>query len=185
VFRTPPTPLAVFGPDPIAYYLAYDFDTDPQKMFATTETYTESAWDFLMDSFTDLSAFRDGGGRFIVVSGVSEPRYSTNDHINWWEEVNRINDGAAADFVRLFAVPGLINIGIANPATDQFDALSAIIDWVENGIPPDRIIATAGDRSPWPGRTRPLCPWPQQARYKGSGSIEEAANFDCVDVGRN
>jgi feruloyl esterase len=56
---------------------------------------------------------------------------------------------------------------------------------VENGIAPDRIIGTARVNTPWPDRTRPLCPYPQQARYKGAGSIEVAENFDCVDVVRN
>jgi len=65
------------------------------------------------------------------------------------------------------------------PATDQFDAFGALVDWVEKGSAPDRIIAKAGANSPWPGRTRPLCPYPETSHYKGSGNIEDAANFVC------
>mgnify|MGYP001814962086 CR=1 FL=1 len=124
------------------------------------------------------------GDGFLCEPGLGKDHGSVNYVMNWWDEVNSINDGAAADFVRLFAVPGMNHCG-GGPATDRYDALSAVVNWVENGIAPDRIIGTAGDQTAWPGRTRPLCPWPQQARYKGSGSIEEADNFDCVGVMRN
>jgi feruloyl esterase len=65
------------------------------------------------------------------------------------------------------------------PATEQFDAFTALTNWVEKGTAPEKIVATAGQNSPWPARTRPLCAYPKQARYKGSGSIEDAANFVC------
>ncbi|HEX5430919.1 MAG TPA: tannase/feruloyl esterase family alpha/beta hydrolase, partial [Bryobacteraceae bacterium] len=63
--------------------------------------------------------------------------------------------------------------------TDRFDAFTALVNWVEKGEAPKQIEAAAGPASPWPGRTRPLCPYPQQARYSGSGSIEDAKNFSC------
>lgn len=52
--------------------------------------------------------------------------------------------------------------------------------WVDSGIAPDRIVAEPGPGTPWPGRTRPLCPYPQQARYNGSGSLESADSFSCL-----
>ena len=61
----------------------------------------------------------------------------------------------------------------------SFDALTALDAGVEKGIAPDRIVATARPGTPWPGRTRPLCAYPQQARYKGTGNIEDADNFVC------
>ena len=65
------------------------------------------------------------------------------------------------------------------PSTDQFDAFGALVNWVEKDVAPDRIVATARMGTPWPGRTRPLCAYPQRAVYKGSGSIDEAASFAC------
>ena len=65
------------------------------------------------------------------------------------------------------------------PATDLYDALTPLMNWVENGVAPDRIVARAGAAAPWPGRARPLCPYPQQARYDGTGSLEDAASFTC------
>jgi feruloyl esterase len=64
------------------------------------------------------------------------------------------------------------------PATDQYDALTAVVDWVEKETAPDRIEATAGPMTPWPGRGRPLCPYPKIARYR-SGDVNRAENFVC------
>jgi feruloyl esterase len=89
-----------------------------------------------------------------------------------------VNNGRASEFVRLFAVPGM-NHCAGGPATDQFDAFGALVNWVEKSTAPETITATAGPGTPWPGRTRPLCAYPKQAYYKGTGSIEEAANFVC------
>jgi feruloyl esterase len=62
---------------------------------------------------------------------------------------------------------------------DTFDALAAVEEWVEKGVAPDRLIASRR-REGKVDRTRPLCPYPQVARYKGSGSSDDAANFACV-----
>jgi feruloyl esterase len=176
------------APSMMAQLLALDFDTDPRELMAPFYRYppTDSLfWELTTTNSTDLSAFKERGSKLIIIQGVSDPYVSWADIVDWWEAVDSVNDGTASDFVRLFAVLGGSHILGNDRATDRFDALSAIVDWVENGIPPDKIIGTAGPRSPWPNRTRPLCPWPQQARYKGSGSIEVAENFDCVDVVRN
>jgi feruloyl esterase len=65
------------------------------------------------------------------------------------------------------------------PSTDNFDAFLALREWVELHHAPDAIIATAGAQSPWPGRTRPLCPYPKVARYKGHGDPESQESFEC------
>ncbi len=63
------------------------------------------------------------------------------------------------------------------PATlDTFDMLSAVVDWVEGQKPPQAIRATSRR---WPGRSRPLCPYPSHAHYKGTGDVEDAASFEC------
>ena len=77
---------------------------------------------------------------------------------------------------RLFLVPGMGHCG-GGPATlDTFDMLGAVVDWVEGQKPPQAIRATG--RS-WPGRSRPLCPYPSHAHYKGTGDVEDAASFEC------
>jgi len=86
--------------------------------------------------------------------------------------------GKAAEFVRVFPVPGMAHCG-GGPATDMYDCLTAIVDWVEHGKAPDRILAHAGASTPWPRRTRPLCPYPMAARYAGAGSVDSAASFVC------
>jgi feruloyl esterase len=86
-------------------------------------------------------------------------------------------DKKAADYARLFMVPGMTHCA-GGIGPDRNDAVTAVIDWVEKGKAPDQLIAskvTDGKTV----RTRPLCPYPQVARYKGQGSIDEAANFKC------
>ena len=178
IFTTPPTPVAMSGGGPLAFLLGINLDREGAKLYAESGVYSKSAWDFMMASATDLAPFRTHGGKLVIVHGVSDPIFSIKDTINWWNEVNQANNGTAADFTRVFAVPGM-NHCAGGPATDQFDAFSALVNWVEKGSAPESIVATAGRNTPWPGRTRPLCVFPKQARYRGSGSIEDAANFAC------
>jgi feruloyl esterase len=178
IFTTPPTPVASSGAPPVAYLLSLNFDKDFPKIYAEDGTYTKSSWDFMMASSTDLSAFRKHGGKMILTHGVSDPVFSIDDTISWINEVNKVNKGKSGDFVRLFAIPGM-NHCAGGPATDRFDAFSALVAWVEKKTPPEKIVASAGPTTPWPNRTRPLCPYPAYARYKGTGSTEEAANFIC------
>jgi len=85
---------------------------------------------------------------------------------------------STADFYRMFMVPGMGHCS-GGPGPNQFDHLTALEQWVEKGVAPDKLIAshiTNGKVD----RTRPLCVYPQVARWKGTGSTDEAANFACV-----
>jgi Tannase and feruloyl esterase len=90
----------------------------------------------------------------------------------------------AESFTRLYMVPGMQHC-IGGPGPNNFGnaMIAALQHWVEQGSAPDKILATKyktdGDPSSGVARTRPLCPYPQVARYQGSGSIDEAANFAC------
>ena len=76
-------------------------------------------------------------------------------------------------------MPGANHCG-GGPATSSIDAFSPLVNWVENGVAPQRIVGTAAATgNPFPGRTRPLCPYPQYAHYTGSGDINAEANFVC------
>jgi feruloyl esterase len=178
IFTTPPVPTPSAGASPVAFMLGYNFDTDASKIFAESGAYAKSSWDFMQAANTDLSAFRKHGGKLLITHGVSDPIFSVNDTIAWLDEVNRKNKGKAAEFVRFFAVPGMNHCG-GGPSTDRYDAFNSLVSWVEKKSAPDSIDATAGPATPWPGRTRPLCVYPSFARYKGAGSIEDAANFTC------
>ena len=178
LFTTPPT---VVPNDPhalLAYLTTFDMDRDAPKILARSGAFTESSWELIGAKSTDLSAFRRRGGKLIVPHGLSDPVFSANDTMRWWDAVNAASGGHASDFVRVFPVPGMAHCG-GGPATDRYDCLTAVMAWVERGIAPDRIVATAGPGSPWPGRTRPLCPYPTVARYSGAGSIEDAGSFVC------
>jgi feruloyl esterase len=83
------------------------------------------------------------------------------------------------DFYRLFMVPGMMHGVGGEGATDRFDTVAALEQWVERGVAPSRIIAshqTSGSTD----RTRPLCPYPQTAQWKGSGSTDAEENFECT-----
>lgn len=178
LFTTPPTPVAAQGPAPLAFLRSIDVQKDGTKLTATSGEYTVPVAEFMRANSTDLSKFKARNGKLVIVQGVSDPVFSINDTIRWWEDVNKVNNGTASQFARVFAVPGM-NHCSGGPATDQFNAFQALVDWVEKNTAPTQIVATAGNATPWPGRTRPLCPYPTQARYNGTGSIEAAGSFSC------
>ncbi len=178
LFTTPPTVVPSAGAPPVAFLRGVDIPAAASKLTATSGEYTTPVADFMRADSSDLSGFKNRGGKLVVVQGVSDPVFSINDTLRWWKEVDQVNNGTASDFARVFAVPGM-NHCAGGPATDQFDAFAALTAWVEKSTPPAQIVATAGNGSPWPGRTRPLCAFPAQARYNGSGSIEDARNFTC------
>ena len=190
IFNTPPMAQADFlATTGLKYALAYDLDAGYQRIFATTPTYAESSWSFMTPPHeTDLSVVRERGAKVLTYHGVADPIFSASDTVTWYRGLAGANEGDASDFARLFLVPGMNHCG-GGPAADQFDALTALVNWVEKGDAPDRIIATA--RGPganvvnaevpadWGERTRPLCPYPQVARYNGSGDMQSAASYSC------
>jgi feruloyl esterase len=178
LFVTPPTPVPDDPRAHLAYQMRFSMDTSAPKIYARTSQFPRSSWELVAAKSTDLSAFRRRGGKLIVPHGVSDPVFSVNDTRRWWDAVNAASGGKAAEFVRVFPVPGMNHCN-GGPATDRYDCLTALVDWVERGVAPDRIVARAGEGSPWPGRTRPLCPYPQVARYAGAGSVDSASSFVC------
>jgi feruloyl esterase len=126
----------------------------------------------------NLSSFNGHGGKLLVYHGNSDPVFSSKDTIRYYKSLSAANGGDASSFARLFLVPGMAHCS-GGPATDSFDALTAIQNWVEKGTAPDSLVAKAGAMTPWAGRTRPLCPYPKVATYKGTGSLEDANSFTC------
>jgi feruloyl esterase len=131
------------------------------------------------DAWTNLSSFRAHGGKLIFYHGVSDPWFSALDTLGYYERLGADNgEIPLADWSRLFLVPGMGHCGGGEAALDHFDMLSAIVDWVEEGRPPAQVMATG---TAFPGRSRPLCPYPQHAQFRGSGDSESAASFSCSE----
>jgi feruloyl esterase len=136
-------------------------------------------WSRLADAKDpDLSKFRKSGGKLIMTYGWADQILQPLMGVNYYEAVVARNGRNTADFARLFMVPGMAHCG-GGIGPDRNDAVTAIIDWVEKGKAPDQLIASKIVNGTVV-RTRPLCPYPQVARYKGQGSIDEASNFSCV-----
>lgn len=186
IFSTPPL---ADRPQGLPFALGFDMDRDAPRIAATDGVFRESALSFMTPpDAANLGALRDKGGRMIVYHGTSDPVFSSDDTAAWYERVQAANGGDASSFARYFPVPGM-NHCSGGPATDQFDMLSALVDWVEQGKAPASITASArGAGAPvpnaevpasWsPQRTRPLCPYPQVATYTG-GDTERASSFAC------
>jgi feruloyl esterase len=176
VFVTPPDVTPLTGLE--AYIFGFDFDTDAPKIFKASGIYTESSMEFMTALKTDLRRFKKHDGKMIIYHGNSDGVFSPHDTLNWYEAMDERMPGKAQSFARLFLVPGMGHCG-GGPGTTVFDAFTPLVNWVEHGIAPDSIVATAPPGTPWAGRTRPLCPYPKQTRYVGSGDINNAANFVC------
>lgn len=183
IFSNPPNEVAGDPNSLLQFLLDYDFDTDV-TVSAADATFTESPVAFMTPTDVDspkLAEFRGAGGKLIVFHGISDPVFSVMDTINWYEKLDANNGGNAEDFARLYTVPGMGH-GSGSPATDKFDAFSALVDWVENGNQPGALVAeVTPDNEYIPdmiGITRKLCPYPQIARYAG-GDEANHESFTC------
>jgi feruloyl esterase len=127
----------------------------------------------------NLKSFKEHGGKLIMYHGWADPAIAPENTINYYKSVITAMGGVekTQDFLRLFMAPGMGHCqGGAGP--DTFDAVGALEQWREHDTPPAKIIAShATDGSV--DVTRPLCPYPQAAIYKGTGSTNDAANFVC------
>ena len=141
IFKVPPTADALTnGP---AFALNLDIDTALAQLFTTDATFSESAMQFATPPDpTNLSDLRRRGAKVLVYQGVSDPIFSIDDTTRWWRGVNRASGGRAEDFVRVFPVPGM-NHCAGGPATDQADFITPLVNWVERGSEPNRIVASA------------------------------------------
>ena len=189
LFATPPILPAPTANDGLAHLIMnYDFDTLAASIHGTSAQFPISDTDLLNVDSTDLTPFKEHGGKLIIWQPQTGGPFSPQDMVNWYTDMNRGMKGgeenfkAARGFARLFLMPGANHCG-GGPATSAIDAFSPLVNWVENGVAPTRIVGTAPNATPFPGRTRPLCPYPQYAHYVGSGDINSAANFVCRSDG--
>jgi feruloyl esterase len=162
--------LVLDPPKPEYDAMTFNYDKD---------TALVGRWSKLADAKdADLSKFRKSGGKLIMTYGWADQILQPLMGVNYYEAITKKSGKSTTDFARLFMMPGVAHCG-GGIGPDRNDAVTAVIDWVEKNKAPDSLLAskvTGGAVV----RTRPLCPYPQVARYKGQGSIDDAANFSCV-----
>lgn len=185
-------------PDPTYNPLTVNYDTDISLVTAKSPAVNNS---------TDISAFIDRGGKLIFYHGLSDSGPPWPYTVDYFHKVAKRqaqahgngngggNDDSAAtlrnasDFMKLYLVPNMGHCG-GNAATDHFDMLTPMVNWIENGVAPESVVASGTNFSSSLGtltglpttRSRPLCPYPQTLRYTGAagGDISIASNYTCV-----
>jgi feruloyl esterase len=155
---TPPTSIDVDN-------RLFDLVSDP------LEALTDSIW-------TNLSSFSAHGGKLMFYHGMSDPTFAAMDTLEYYKKMSAANGGMekVQSWSRFYLVPGMLHCRGGEAALDQFDMLDAVVNWVEKGVAPDSVVATG---AAFPGRSRPLCPYPKHAQYTGKGDPEDAKNFVC------
>ena len=132
------------------------------------------------DSYTwvNLNSFSSHGGKLLFYHGLSDPWFSAKDTIDYYQRMTAANGGSSkvTDWSRLFLSPGMGHCSGGSATLDNFDMLSAAVNWVEKSQAPEAVMATG---RAFPGRSRPLCAFPAHAQYNGSGNPEDGANYSC------
>ena len=148
---------------------SFDFDRDVKRL--------ERIHAVLDATDVDLSAFQKRGGKLLMYFGWADPALNAQMGVDYYESVLAKMGQTSTGFFRLFMVPGMFHCG-GGIGCSNFDKLTPVLQWVEQGTAPDRLIGARMINGKT-DRTRPLCPYPQVAKYKGSGSTDDAANFSC------
>lgn len=169
--------------------LTFNFTTDLDMLNPSTPEVTAS-------TSLDISKFIKYGHKIIWFHGLSDPGPPVLQTINYYTDMANQNGGlqAAQSFSRFYPIPNMGHCG-GGPSTDQFDLLTPLVQWVENGVAPGPVIGTGTNFVPTNSgygvgvsvtgpstRHRPICPYPQQARYIGAlgGDLSVANNYECV-----
>jgi feruloyl esterase len=128
---------------------------------------------------TDLTAFVAHGGKLLMYQGYTDTNLPPGNVITYYGALSKaLGTAKMGDSVRLYMAPGMNHCG-GGEGPNSFDTLGAMEQWVENGKAPAALVASHSSEGKV-DRTRPLCPYPQVAKYKGTGSIDEAASFSCA-----
>jgi len=147
----------------------------------------EQYWDQSVEEFSavlatdnpDLAAFRDRGGKLVLWHGWSDQLIYPEGTIDYYQKVQKqMGDPATSKFARLFLAPGVGHCS-GGPGPAPAGALDAVVQWVEQSQAPDTLKAERRDPAGNIVRSRPLCQFPMVAKYKGSGSTDDASNFEC------
>lgn len=158
---------------------AFDAEADVQRAMAQgKDIHAVSA---------DLSKFKARGGKLLIYHGWSDGgsggAISALNSIAYYESVLTRMGPQQGEWLRLFMVPGMAHCG-GGTGPNQFNALAALERWRERGEAPGSMTAVRVNERGGVEMTRPLCPFPQRAVYRGTGSTNDAANFACAIVGK-
>jgi feruloyl esterase len=166
-FMADPTVRA--GVDP----LTFDFDRGPATLARAQKLYNATS--------PDLRAFKARGGKLLMWHGLSDASIVATSSIGYYEGVEQLMGGRAQtqDFFRLFLVPGVHHCG-GGPGLTEFDALTLLERWVEQGQAPDVMMASRSTNGVIE-RTRPIHPYPLRARYSGQGDPTRASSYVPFD----
>jgi feruloyl esterase len=156
-------------PQPEWDFRAFDFGRDPPLL---------ERWGKLANATdANLRDFRASGGKLLITYGWADAILQPLMGVSYYEEAVAANGPNGTDFMRLFMIPGMAHCA-GGLGPDQYDAVTAVIDWVEKGVAPDSLVASKIVNGAVT-RSRPLCPYPQVARYEGQGDSDDAARFEC------
>src|ERR1700733_1505138 len=179
-------------------YFRYMVTEDPKwntltaNVSASLKQATEKTAAALDSTNPDLGRFRARGGKLIMYHGWNDPAISPWNSIAYYKEVQKaVGEKETAGFMQLYMVPGMEHcaggpgpasfgqLGIATTGDQKYGVFDALVDWVEKDTPSEKIIATKYTPDNKVIMTRPLCPYPAVAKYKGAGDTNDAANFTC------
>jgi feruloyl esterase len=164
-----------FGPDIFRYFVYNDPDWDYRAYdFNDFNTKTAFAAAILDATSTDYSAFKARGGKMIIYHGWNDPALSALATIRHYEEALKV-DANISEAVRLFLLPGVLHCG-RGPGPSHTDWLGHLIEWVETGNPPEKVLMTKNEKR-IVLMTRPVFPYPNKAVYDGKGDPNAAASF--------
>ncbi len=183
------TALGGIGPFPVAveqarFWVYFDpnwdwHQLDYDNFLAFFRDTVQRVGPLMASDKPDLSSFRRHGGKLVLWHGWADQLIDPQGTIDYYDRVVRRMGGLSRtqQFARLFMAPGVEHCGRGDGPQPQH-LFEAVVNWVEKGTAPETILAS----KPIPGgkRTRPLCPYPAEARWNGSGSSDDAANFSCV-----
>jgi feruloyl esterase len=159
------------APGPNWDYRTFNFDTDPTRMSSVALR--------IDATIPDLTAVKMRGGKIVHYHGWADPGVTPEMSVNYYEAAMKtMGPAETRDFYRLFLVPGMFHCG-GGPGCGNVDWLGAAANWVEKGIAPSLLVGSHIEDGRT-ARTRPVCAYPGVARYKGTGSIEQAENFACA-----
>ena len=200
--------LWITGPAPVKSLMAFfgngffsgfvyekpDWDYKTFRVDADLKAANEKTAQALNATDADLKSFKARGGKLILYHGWNDPAITALNTVNYYDSVlAKMGQHDVDSFVRLYMVPGMQHCG-GGPGPDSFGAVgdlkfddpqhsmdASLEQWVEKGTVPSTIIASKfeGQDRTHAKMTRPLCTYPQTAKYKGSGDTNDAANFVC------